>query len=65
MVKAYNLPIDYVLYDLSYANMIMYSAVLPSYDGGKDGNKKEKQKVIKADDPANRDSVRRFLENVE
>ena len=69
VAKAYTLPFDYVLYDMSYVNVIMYSSVLPSYKGkGKEDGKKgggEPQKVIKADDPANRDEVRRFVETCE
>ena len=59
------MPFDYVLFDMSYANVIMYSAVLPSYDAKKkkDGKNREPQKVIKADDPANRDEVRKFFDN--
>lgn len=43
--------------------MIIYGAILPSYDSKKkkDGEAKE-QKVIMADDPKNRDEVRRFFE---
>lgn len=50
---------------MSYANVIMYSAVLPSYDAKKkkDGKNREPQKVIKADDPSNRDEVRKFFDN--
>ena len=54
---------EYVLYDMSYANMIMYGAVLPSYKSskkdatGKAGDNEE----INADDPRNRDKVRRIL----
>ena len=42
MAKAYGWTPEYVLYDLSYANLIMYSAVLPSYNKekkDKDGKK--------------------------
>ena len=60
--KAFSLPFDYVLYDMSYANVIMYSAVLPSYNSKKK-NGAANQKVIKADDPKNRDKVREFFEN--
>ena len=69
VAKAYTLPFDYVLYDMSYVNVIMYSSVLHSYKGkGKEDGEKgggEPQKVIKADDPANRDEVRRFFETCE
>ena len=50
---------------MSYAYMVMYSEVLPSYNhkGGKDGEKQ--QDVIKADDPSNREKVRQFLDRIE
>lgn len=60
MVKAYNLSPDYVLYDMSYANVLLYGAVLPSYDNEKTEEGKSEE-VIKADDPANRDKVRNIL----
>lgn len=40
--------------------MIMYSSVIPSYRG-KEENEKE-QDVINAEDPANREAVRKFFE---
>lgn len=65
VVKGYNLPIDYVLYDMSYTNMIMFGAVIPSYNSkrkGKDKDSKE-QEVVKADDPRNRARVRKIFED--
>ncbi|MEL7586663.1 MAG: hypothetical protein AAGU19_08100 [Prolixibacteraceae bacterium] len=59
VAKGYNLTPDYVLYKMSYANVIMYSAVLPSYDDEKES--KEDEEVINADDPKNRDKVRQIL----
>lgn len=59
VAKAYNLTPDYVLYKMSYTNTILYSAVLPSYDSKEKEPKKEK--VIDADDPKNRDLVRKEL----
>lgn len=42
----------------------MYSAVLPTYDSKKkDKGTQKEQKIIKADDPKNRDEVRRFFES--
>lgn len=56
MAKGYTLAPDYVLYEMSYANTILYSRVLPSYDDEKaDGG------VLDADDPANREAVRKEL----
>lgn len=51
---------------MSYVNMIMYGAVLPSYKSKKKSEAgKQEQEVIKADDPKNRERVRQFLENIE
>ena len=53
---------------MSYANMIMYGAVLPSYKGrDKDGNGKDskQQEEIKVDDPRNRERARQILESLE
>jgi len=50
--------LDFVLYELSYQNLILYGAVLPSYSKKSD---KEKEKTINADDPKNRDIVRKEL----
>lgn len=46
---------DYILYDLSYANLVLYSSVLPSYDDEKD------EDVINADDPRNKEKIRKLL----
>lgn len=45
-----------MLYELSYANMIMYSAVIPRYRGRKDKQKVEEE-VLNGDDPKNRDRI--------
>ena len=65
IVKAYNLPIDYVLYDLSYTNLVMYGAVIPSSRGGRSTEEGEEKGVINADDPKNRDKVRQYLDSIE
>lgn len=49
--------IDYALNELSYANMIMYGSVMPSYNSDKDGD----NETINADDPTNKDKVRSIL----
>jgi len=48
---------------MSYANIIMYGSVLPSYDNKKDKANTDLNhgKVIKADDPENKDVVRDLL----
>lgn len=64
-VKAFNLPIDYVLYDLSYANLTLYGASLPSYKSPKDQQeKKGKGDIINADDPKNKERVRAVLDSI-
>lgn len=65
VAKALGLRIDYVLYDMSYANLNLYSASLPTYRKPDKSNNKEgmqEQDVIKADDPTNRELVRKFIE---
>jgi hypothetical protein len=47
---------------MSYANLIMYGAVIPSYNRNKDKPEEKGQKVIRADDPNSREEVRKFFE---
>ncbi len=65
--KAFGLPIEYVLYEMSYANLILYGASLPTYSSKKDKNKSRSQdeEIIKADDPRNNDRVQAFLDAVD
>jgi hypothetical protein len=46
VAKAYGWTPDYVLYEMSYANMILYSAVLPT--GASSKKKEDTKKEIKA-----------------
>lgn len=66
--KAYGLPFDYVLYELSYANMTLYSAVLPSYHSPKDKERRKGQRDdgvrVKADDPKNTGKVMEMLKKM-
>ena len=48
------------LYELSYTNLIMLGAALPSYDTDKD-DKSDDDEVIDASDPANQARVRELL----
>lgn len=59
---------------MSYANMVLYGAVLPSYrskdrneKGGQGGKRKGggKEEVIRADDRRNKEKVRHFFENID
>ena len=47
-----------MLYELSYTNLIMLGAALPSYDTDKKGKDDD---VIDASDPANQARVRELL----
>lgn len=59
------MPFDYVLYKMSFANIRMYNAVLPTLPKNK--KKDEIQKgndVINGDDPANQDMIRNAMFDV-
>lgn len=66
-MKTYGLTPDYVLYDLSYANVMLYNAVIPEYRSrsrNKTGRKGRRDDVvINADDPRNRDIYLRFVKS--
>lgn len=53
VVKAFNLTPDYVLYEMSYANMLLYSASLPTFKKPEDqnGTGKSDDRIINGDDP--------------
>ena len=48
---------------MSYVNLMMYGSILPSYDSKKDKskNKDDKDEIINADDPANKQRIRHLL----
>jgi hypothetical protein len=56
MVKGFNLPVEYVLYEMSYANIIMYNAIIPSYHSD---DKVKNNRVIDAD--KNPEEARKIL----
>ena len=60
MVKSFNLSFNDVLYDMSYANILLYSSVLPSYSETKEGAGKEEE-VIDADDPDNAELIHKII----
>lgn len=61
-MKAFNLPIEYVLHEMTYANLILYGASLPTYRSRKD---REDGEDIDASDPENADKVRAFIKSSE
>ena len=63
IVKAFNLTIDYVLYDLSYVNLMLYGASLPSYKGPKGKNREgQNNKVINGDDPTKQAEIDKLFD---
>ncbi|HBC22163.1 MAG TPA: hypothetical protein DC009_08920 [Porphyromonadaceae bacterium] len=61
-MKAFNLPIEYVLHEMSYSNLILYGASLPTYRSHGD---REGGEDIDASDPGNADKVRAFIKSSE
>jgi len=47
---------DYAVYEVSYANIILYGATLPSYKS-KNSNTQNGKTVIDANDPANNEII--------
>lgn len=64
MVKAFGLTPDYVLHEMSYANVRLYSASLPSYrkpkDAGKGSGKDDV--VINGDDPEQQAAIDKLFD---
>lgn len=51
---------------MSYANLVLYGASLPTYSSSKNDKSKSRDRdVIKADDPRNNDRVQAFLDAVD
>lgn len=70
MAKAFAVPFKYVLYEVSYANLILYSASLPTYGGGegkdkKKGRKGAEEEILWADDPKNKERVKAFFKSIQ
>lgn len=53
---------------MSYANLVLYGASLPTYSsskGDKNKGRSRDEEIIKADDPRNNDRVQAFLDAVD
>lgn len=50
---------------MSYPNLILYNAVLPTYQPRKKSGTDNGQEVINADDPRNKERVKKFFDNIE
>lgn len=54
LAKSLNIPPEAVLYDYSFANLMLYSAALPHYDDEDDGEQKQDFNThLDANDPNN------------
>lgn len=59
------MPFEYVLYDMSYANMVLYGSVIPSFDAGdKAGEGSGGGEVIDSRDPRNRERLEEMFDNM-
>lgn len=65
MARTFSLPIDHVLYEMSYPNLILYGATLPSYDGRGSAGTSPAGELINGDDPANRERLNKIFDESE
>lgn len=57
---------EYVLYDLSYPNLILLGATLPSYNYEKaQKGSSVNDDVIDAEDPNNKEAVKNFFNSID
>lgn len=64
-VKWYRCSFDYALFRLSYANIILYGAVIPSFGTKKDGDDKDAEygkggETVSADNPEDWEKIKKF-----
>lgn len=60
-VKGFGVDFEYALHGISYANMVLMGATLPSYGGKKEEKDKNGNDIIRADDPKNKDLVKAVI----
>ena len=58
MVKGFGLPVEQVLYALSYANIVLLSATLPDY---KAKTKEEDNEILYMSNPEDQDKIDALL----
>lgn len=61
MVKGLGLDINDALYGMSYANLLLYGASLPTYRSDKKDKRGRKQEKINADDPSNNKRIQELI----
>lgn len=60
-MKGFNMTMDYVLNNISYTNLILICATLPSYDS----NNSNRHETIDADNPNNKNEVEQFFKSIQ
>ena len=58
MVKGFGLPVEQVLYELSYANIVLLSATLPDY---KAKTKEEDNEILDMSNPEHQTRIDKML----
>ncbi len=64
--KWYRVSFEYILYEMSFENFVMYNSVVPSYDTDRDKGKKgnDDGRRLNADDPKNNKEIIDFLKTI-
>lgn len=60
-MKTYRLSWHAVVHEISYANLILLSSVIPDYESPQTDGETSGKLRLRADDPANRDRIRQLL----
>lgn len=50
---------------MSYVNMILYGAVIPSYSGEKNKQKEDDKDIIRGDDPKNQERIKQLFRSIQ
>lgn len=58
LVKGFGLSFEQVMYRISFANLMLLGATLPSYDSHKKSGTPGQQEVIDCTDPRNKQRIR-------
>ena len=59
VVKSFNVSFEYALYEMSFANVMMYCSTLPTYDGKAHSG----AVAVNADDPSNNYILDKIIRN--
>lgn len=61
--KSFKQPIDYILYEMSLSNLMLYSATLATESKEAKENREKKSEEINGDDPRNNDLISKIIQN--